>query len=71
MGFVISLIAFACKERFERGKEHYNGFLSFDSKTKLIEFYQNKYGAKIAMGHKMYINPIGGKVLMNKYLDIK
>ncbi len=64
------LIAFSCKESFERGKGHYNGFLSFDSKTKLIELYQNKYNAKIAMGHKMYIDPIAGKALIKKYLNI-
>ena len=64
------LIAFSCVESFERGKEGYNGFLSFDSKTKLIELYQNKYGAKIAMGNKMYFDPVAGKALMKKYLNI-
>jgi len=64
------LIAFSCIESFERGKGGYNGFLSFDSKTKLIELYQYKYGAKIAMGNKMYFDPIAGKALMRKYLNI-
>jgi len=64
------LIAYSCMESFERGKGNYNGFLSFDSKTELIELYQKKYHAKIAMGHKMYIDPVGGKMLMKKYLKI-
>jgi len=65
------LLAFGCRESFEKGKGNYHGFLSFDSKTELIELYQNKYGANIAMGHKMYFGPEAGKKLMKKYLDIK
>jgi len=65
------LIAYACKESFERGIGNYNGFLSFDSKTVLIQLYQEKYGAKLAMGHKMYFNPESGKKLMKKYLGIR
>lgn len=64
------LLAFACKYSFEKGKGSYEGFLSFDSKTELIELYQNKYGAQWAMGHKMYFDPIAGKALMKKYLKI-
>ena len=65
------LIAFACRESFERGKGNYKGFLSFDSKTALIELYQHKYGAKLAMGHKMYFDPDGARRLMKKYLNIE
>lgn len=64
------LLAFACKESFEKGKGNYQGFLSFDSKTELIELYRKKYGATSAMGHKMFFDPEAGKVLMKKYLGI-
>jgi len=52
------------------GKGNYLGFLSFDSKTELIELYQNKYGATFAMGNKMFFDPEAGKKLMKKYLGI-
>jgi len=65
------LLAFACKLSFEKGKGNYVGFLSFDSKTKLVELYQNKYGASLAMGHKMFFGSEAGKALMKKYLKIK
>lgn len=64
------LLAFACRESFEKGKGHYHGFLSFDSKTELIDLYYNKYGAQLAMGNKMYFDPEAGKKLMKKYLRI-
>jgi len=64
------LLAFTCKESFEKGKGSYEGFLSFDSKTELIELYHKKYGATSAMGHKMFFDPEAGKVLMKKYLGI-
>ncbi len=64
------LLAFACRESIEKGVGHYNGFLSFESKTELIELYQNKYGAIWAMGHKMYFDPKGGKKLIKRYLSI-
>lgn len=65
------LLAFVCRESFEKGKGNYYGFLSFDSKTELIGLYHNKYGASIAVGHKMYFDPEAGKKLMEKYLGIK
>ena len=65
------LIAYACKESFERGIGNYNGFLSFESKTELIELYHRKYGAQLAMGHKMFIDPQVGKMLIKKYLNIQ
>ena len=64
------LLAFACKESFERGKGNYQGFLSFDSKTELIELYHYKYGASVAMGNKMFFDSEIGKKLMKKYLGI-
>ena len=64
------LIAYACYKSFELGKQHYLGYLTFDSKTKLIELYQNKYGATFAMGQKMFFDPQAGKALMRKYLSL-
>ena len=64
------LLAYACRMSFEIGSGNYNGYLSFDSKTNLIELYQNKYGATLAMGNKMYFSPEAGKKLMKKYLQI-
>lgn len=64
------LLAYGCYKSFELGKNHYLGFLSFDSKTKLIELYQRKYGAIWAMGQKMFFDPESGKNLMKKYLLI-
>lgn len=66
-----SLLAFGCYKSFELGKNYYLGYLSFDSKTELIELYQNKYGATCAMGQKMFFDPAAGKRLMTKYLIIK
>ncbi|MGB1242626.1 MAG: hypothetical protein ACPG49_08895 [Chitinophagales bacterium] len=65
-----SLIAFACNKSFELGEGHYVGFLSFDSKTQLISLYQEKYGAKMAIGRKMYIDNQTGTELIQKYLTI-
>ena len=65
-----SLLAFACRMSFEMGSGNYNGYLSFDSKTNLIELYQNKYGATLAMGNKMYFTPEAAKKLMKRYLQI-
>lgn len=64
------LIAYACRESFDRGRNDYKGFLSFDSKTELIEFYARKYGATVARGSKMFIDSEMGKELMSKYLKI-
>jgi len=65
------LIAYACRESFKKGRGNYVGFLSFDSKTVLIDLYQKKYGASIAMGQKMYIESEVGKQLARKYLNIE
>ncbi|MCB9284725.1 MAG: hypothetical protein H6563_11670 [Lewinellaceae bacterium] len=64
------LLAFACYKSFELGKGPYQGYLSFDSKTELIELYMEKYGATFAMGQKMFFDPAAGKKLMKQYLNI-
>lgn len=64
------LIAFACRETFKL-ESNYKGFLSFESKTKLIEWYREKFYAKIAIGQKMYIEPEDGEKLIEEYLKRK
>ena len=66
-----SLLAFACYKSFDVGQNHYLGFLSFESKTQLMELYQNKYGATHAMGQKMFFDQNAGKALIKKYLAIE
>lgn len=62
------LLAYACYKSFELGKNNYVGYLVFDSKTQLIELYQNKYGATYARGQKMFFDPNAGKALIQKHL---
>lgn len=62
------LIAFACRESFEI-KGSYRGFLTFTSKTNLIELYKNKYGATQTLGQRMFIDNITGLRLIEKYLE--
>jgi len=64
------LIAFACQETFKM-ESSYKGFLSFESKTKLIKWYQKNYYAQVAMGQKMFIDPVGGERLIYEYLKRK
>lgn len=63
-----SLIAFGCLKSFELGKNTYKGYLTFDSKTKLIPLYEERYGATRAMGERMFIDPQQGFKLIDKYL---
>jgi hypothetical protein len=65
------LISFACLLSFQIGKGDYNGFLSFESKTELIDLYEDKYGATFAMGNKMFIEPQTAKRLIQQYLKIE
>lgn len=64
-----ALIAYGCLKSFELGKNNYKGFLTFESKTELIPLYQNKYGAILAMGQRMFIEPEIGLELIEKYLN--
>jgi len=63
------LIAFGCLQSIKLGKNTYKGYLTFESKTRLIELYQEKYGATLAMGQKMFIDPIAGEQLILNYLN--
>jgi hypothetical protein len=62
------LIAFACRESFKIPGE-YQGFLTFVSKTNLIKWYSEKYGAELALGQRMFIDWENGEKLIDKYLN--
>ena len=58
-----NLFAFTCKISWEKG---YDGFVSFTSKTKLIEHYEKTIGAVHVGGHKMVIFPDSALKLINR-----
>jgi hypothetical protein len=62
------LIAFACRESFKI-QGAYKGFLTFVSKTSLIKWYSEKYGAELALGQRMFIDWENGEKLIEKYLN--
>lgn len=62
-----NLVAFACKESWDKGNE---GFVAFTAKTKLIEHYQKTLGAINVGGHKMIIFPEAALKLINQYFKI-
>lgn len=62
------LIAFACRESFKISGD-YKGFLTFVSKTNLIKWYSEKYGAELALGQRMFIDWENGEKLIDKYLN--
>lgn len=64
------LIAFACRESFKL-EGNYKGFLTFVSKTNLIKWYADKYGAVLALGQRMYIDDNIGLKLIKEYLERK
>ncbi len=59
-----NLVAFACKLSFQRGGE---GFVSFESKTKLIDHYTSSLGAYYLGGQLMVIDSIAARRLVEKY----
>jgi len=65
------LIAFGCLKSFELSKNNYKGYLTFESKTELIELYHRKYGAVLVSGQRMFITPETGLELIEKYLNQK
>ena len=64
------LISFACSQTL-LNEGNYRGFLTFTSKTEMIDMYKTKYGAVQTIGNRMYIDPNQGMKLMNHYLDDK
>lgn len=64
LGVPGNLVAFACKLSFQRGGE---GYVSFLSKTKLIDHYEKSLGAVHFGGHLMVITSEAALKLTNKY----
>lgn len=62
------LIAFASRESFKL-EGNYKGFLTFVSKTALMKWYSEKYGAVVALGQRMYIDDLVGQWLIKEYLE--
>lgn len=61
-----NLFAYVCKLSWDRG---YEGFVSFQSKTKLIAHYETTLGATHVGGHKMVIFPASALKLINQYFQ--
>ncbi|MGC9352204.1 MAG: hypothetical protein ACP5D9_00105 [Mariniphaga sp.] len=59
-----NLVAFACKLSFQRGGE---GFVAFESKTRLIDHYEKTLGAFHFGGHLMVIDTLAAKRLVDRY----
>jgi hypothetical protein len=64
LGVPGNLVAFVCRISFHRGFE---GYVSFTSKTRLIEHYEKTLGAENVSGHLMIINTEAALKLINKY----
>ena len=62
------LISFGCRESF-KVEGDYKGFLTFVSKTNLIEWYVEKYGAELALGQRMFISWENGERFIEEYLN--
>jgi hypothetical protein len=59
-----NLFAFTCKSSWDKG---YQGFVSFISKTRLIEHYEKTLGATHVGGQKMVLFPQEALKLIKKY----
>lgn len=63
-----NLVAFACKESWDKG---YEGFVAFVSKTKLIAHYEKTLGAHFIGGQRMAIGSAAAVKLINQYFKFK
>jgi hypothetical protein len=66
LGVAGNLVAYACKVSFDRG---YDGYVVFDSKTALIEHYEEKLHAKRLGGLRMYIDTVAAFRLLDQYFN--
>lgn len=66
LGVPGNLVAFACKYSFEMG---YNGYVSFESKSRLIEHYRQSLGATILFGNVMAIDTRAAAKLVKQYFS--
>jgi len=63
-GVAGNLVAFGCKLSFENGFE---GYIAFESKTKLIGHYEKILGARVIYGQKMELNTNASIKLIKDY----
>ncbi len=68
LGVPGNLIAFACKLSFDKG---YDGYVSFESKTKLKAHYQKTLGAHVLFGNVMAIDTPAATKLVEQYYPKK
>lgn len=66
LGVPGNLVAFACRVSFQRGG---GGYLSFNSKTRLIDHYVKSLGAVHFEGTLMVITPEIALKLIDKYFN--
>lgn len=64
LGVPGNLVSFACKLSFDK---EYQGIVSFESKTKLIEHYKKTLGATVLFGNIMAIDTPAAIKLINQY----
>jgi len=67
LGVPGNLVAYACKISFEQG---FDGFVSFHSKTALIDHYIKSLGAYHFGGRLMIIDTLPAKALIDKYFKV-
>jgi len=63
-GVAGNLVAYACKISFRQG---FGGYVSFTSKTRLVEHYQKTLNAIKFSGQLMIINTLAANILIDKY----
>jgi hypothetical protein len=63
-GVAGNLVAYACRLSFQRGA---NGFISFHSKTNLVDHYIKTLNAKHYGNHLMVIDTDAAQILVDKY----
>ena len=64
LGVAGNLVAFGCRLAFENGFE---GYIAFESKTKLIGHYEKTLGAKVLYGQKMELDTNASIKLIKGY----
>jgi hypothetical protein len=64
LGVPANLVAFACKYSFDLG---YEGYVSFESKTRLVDHYKKTLGAHVLFGNILAINTHAAEALVKQY----
>lgn len=64
LGIAGNLVAFACKKSFESG---FDGYVSFVSKSQLVEHYKKTLNAEVLYGPRMVIKTPAATALVRQY----